>query len=197
MFMLRLLSRPPVVATLLLSVRLSLPPSLFAQASNTASKSAGVLVFTGVEIVNPEYGPQTNAGVTFGGDFTRYLARLPLSVSFEARANFNRGPYVHQDSGLFGLRALYQYRRFGPYVDYLVGPGVVHYPLDAAYPRDNSVVYNYGGGLEVAFVRNVALKFDLQQQRWNTGTFRFTPVVGTIGLTYQIPFGRRGHGPGY
>ena len=165
-----------------------LVPAASAQASTTAGKTEDISVFAGVEFANPEYGPTNNTGGAVGLDFTRYFRHLPIQPSLEFRLNFNDGTYADEHSYLFGLRAAYQYRRFNPYVDFLVGPGDIHYPLNTGYTGDNSTVYNYGGGLDVDLLRNISLKLDLQQQRWNTDTFAFTPVVGIVGVTYHIPF---------
>ncbi len=158
-----------------------------AQARTSASKTQDVDVFGGIEFANPEYGPKDNVGGAIGLDFTRYF-RIPIQPSLELRANFNRGTYANESSYLFGLRGAYPYRIFTPYVDFLIGPGNIHYPLNLTYTGDNSTVYNYGGGIDIAAVRHFSLKLDLQQQRWNTGTFNFKPVVGIIGVSYRIPF---------
>ena len=153
-------------------------------------------MFGGVEFANPEYGPDKNTGGAVGVDFTRYFRHIPVQPSLELRANFNNGTYANEHSYLFGLRAGYEYRFLNPYVDILVGPGNIHYPLNTFYTGDNSIVYNYGAGLELGNFRNFSLKLDLQQQRWNTGTFKFQPVVGIVGITYHIPFKPKTHGYG-
>ncbi len=165
-----------------------------AQASRTAGKSADISVFGGVEFANPEYGPNNNTGGAVGLDFTRYF-HLPVQPSLEARANFNSGTYASERSYLFGLRGAYPFHRLMPYADFLVGPGTIRYPLNINYTGDNSIVYNYGGGIDLGITENFSLKLDLQQQRWNTDTFAFNPVVGIIGVTYHITFGSRA--PGY
>lgn len=178
----------PRLALVPLSLLFLLPRPLHAQAGTTASKTEDVSVFGGIEFANPEYGPDSNTGGAIGVDFTRYFRHLPVQPSLELRANFNSGSYADEHSYLFGVRAAYAYRRYNPYVDFLVGPGNIHYPLNINYAGDNSIVYNYGGGLDIDVARNFSLKLDLQQQRWNTDTFKFTPVVGIVGVTYHIPF---------
>ena len=164
-----------------------LPRPLPAQARTTASKTQDVSIFGGVEFADPKYGPDNNTGGAIGVDFTRYF-RIPIAPSLEARANLNSGTYANEHSYLFGLRGAYTYRFLTPYADFLVGPGNIHYPLNVGYTGDNSAVYNYGGGVELGNVRNFSLKLDIQKQRWNTGTFKFQPTVGVIGVTYHIPF---------
>lgn len=186
--MFRFFLRHLIQAPLLFLVVIAWPGHLFAQATTSAAKTEDISVFAGVELANPEYGPNDNSGVALGADFTRYFRHLPVQPSLELRANLNYGTYADERSVLVGLKAGYQYHRFDPYVDFLVGPGFIHYPLNINYTDDNSVVYSYGGGIDVDLLRNFSLKLDLQQQRWNTDTFTFKPVVGVIGVTYHIPF---------
>ncbi len=162
-------------------------PGARAQAVRTASKSADISVFGGVEFVNPEYGRYNNTGGAVGVDYTRYF-HLPIVPSVEARANFNNGPVADERSYLFGLRGRYDYNRFHPYVDFLIGPGTIHFPRNVGYLGDNSIVYNYGGGVDVGVTRDFSLKLDFQGQRWNTGDQPFTPFLGLVGVTYTIPF---------
>ena len=179
---------------LLFSIASFAPVGGLGQASTTATKSADISVFGGVEFANPEYGPDHNTGAAVGADFTRYF-HIPIQPSLEVRANFNDGTYADERSYLFGLRGSYQWHRLLPYVDFLIGPGDIHYPLNSTYTGDNSIVYNYGGGIDLGVTDNFSLKLDLQQQRWNTDTFMFKPVLGIIGVTYHIPF--RPRIPGY
>ena len=179
---------PLGLALLFFALLAAAPGYAYAQASLTASKTEDLSVFGGIEIANPEYGPDNNAGGAIGVDFTRYFRHLPVQPSLELRANFNNGTYADERSYLFGVRIGYQYSRFNPYVDFLVGPGDIHYPLNVGYTGDNSVVYDFGGGLDIDLVRNFSLKLDIQEQRWNTGTYAFTPAVGIVGVTYHIPF---------
>lgn len=184
----RLRSSLPCLVLLLFACFAAIPRDASAQASTTAQKTEDISVFGGIEFANPEYGPDNNTGGALGVDFTRYFRHLPVQPSLELRANFNDGPFADERSYLFGLRAGYQYSRFNPYVDFLVGPGNIHYPLNYGYTGDNSIVYDYGGGLDIDLLRNFSLKLDVQEQRWNTGTFVFTPVIGIVGVTYHIPF---------
>ena len=158
-----------------------------AQASTAASKAAAVSVFAGLDVSDPAYGPNRDTGVSLGANYTRYL-RFPVQPSVEVRANFSNGTYANERSYLFGVRALVPVGRFEPYVDFLLGPGTIHFPRNVGYTGDNSTVYNYGGGIDVPLSSRFALKLDLQAQHWNTGEFRFTPVLGTVGISYHIPF---------
>jgi hypothetical protein len=158
-----------------------------AQAVRTASKSADINVFAGWEDAHPDYGPYNSYGGMFGASYTRYI-HLPVEPSLEFRANFHSNIAVSEHSYLVGLRAAVPLHFIKPYADFLVGPGDINFPFNVGYTHDNSLVYNYGGGVDVPVIRNFALKLDLQAQHWNTGELTFTPTIGTIGVTYTIPF---------
>ncbi len=158
-----------------------------AQASSTASKAAAVSVFAGLDVSDPAYGPNRNKGVSLGANYTRYL-RFPVQPSVEVRVNFSNGSYANERSYLVGFRALVPVGRFEPYADFLIGPGSIHFPLNVGYTGDNSTVFNYGGGVDVPLSSRFALKLDVQAQHWNTGELTFTPVLGTVGISYRVPF---------
>lgn len=164
-------------------------PYAAAQASPTATRSAGLSAFGGLQFANPEYGPpHTNKGIAFGVDYTQFL-HFHVEPSLEIRANFNNGPNADERSYLFGPRAIALFGPLQPYADFLFGPGDIHFPnATSSYTGDNSVVYNYGGGIDLRVTHNFFLKLDIQGQHWNTGEVRFTPLLGTVGITYQIPF---------
>lgn len=158
-----------------------------AQAVRTASKSADISVFGGFEAAHPDYGPYNSYGGMFGIDFTRYF-HFPVEPSLEFRANFHSNIAVSEHSYVVGLKAAVPFRFVKPYADLLVGPGNIHFPYNPGYTGDDSIVYSYGGGIDVPLLRGFAAKFDLQGQHWNTGEFTYTPTIGTIGLSYTIPF---------
>ncbi len=182
-----LLSRNSLKSVLFL-LPLSLPLTVGAQARSTASRSADISVFAGGQFANPAFGPQNSGGVAFGLDYTRYIQRLPVNFSFELRANFNSNSLLSEHSYLVGLRAAHTFGRITPYVDFLIGPGNIHFPQNTFYTGDNSVVPSYGGGLDLTVTHNFDLKLDLQGQHWNTGETTFTPTLGTVGVVYHIPF---------
>lgn len=164
-----------------------LVPRCESQAVRTASKSADIGVFAGVQDADPAYGPDRAAGGMFGVDFTRYF-HLPVEPSLEFRANFISNTYVGEHTYLVGLRAAVPFHGIRPYADFLVGPGTIHFPLNIGYTGDNSTVYSYGGGIDLPVYRTISLKLDVQGQHWNTGSFIYTPTLGTIGVMYRIPF---------
>ncbi len=186
-------SRPPArpffqfLAALAAAVGLLNAPTASAQAERTASKSADISVFGGFQSAQPDYGPYTSYGGVFGADFTRYL-HFPVEPSLEFRANFNSNVAVTEHSYVVGLRAAVPLGLFKPYGTFLVGPGTIHFPYNPGYTGDNSVVYSYGGGVDVHVIRNFSAKFDFQAQHWNTGEFTYAPTLSTLGIVYTLPF---------
>ena len=59
------------------SLCLALLVSAHSQAVRTASKSADISVFGGVQFADPAYGPDNTTGGMFGADFARYF-HLPV-----------------------------------------------------------------------------------------------------------------------
>lgn len=157
------------------------------QAVRTASKSADIAVFGGWQGAHPDYGPYNSYGGMFGVNYTRYL-HFPVDPSLEFRANFHSNVAVTEHSYVVGLRAAVPLRFVRPYADFLIGPGTIDFPHNVGYTHDDSVVYSYGGGVDVPFLRSFALKLDLQAQHWNTGQLTYTPTLGTVGISYTIPF---------
>ncbi len=176
-----------IAAALCTAVLLANASSASAQAVRTASKSADISVFGGFQSAQPDYGPYTSYGGVFGADFTRYI-HFPVEPSLEFRANFNSNIAVTEHSYVVGLRAAVPYRILKPYGTFLVGPGNIHFPYNPGYTGDNSVVYSYGGGVDVHVIKNFSAKFDFQAQHWNTGEFTYTPTLSTVGVVYTIPF---------
>lgn len=170
---------------------LTLSHAAAAQARSTASRSADVSVFAGGQFANPAFGPQNSGGVALGADYTRYIQRLPVDLSLELRANFNSNSLLSEHTYLVGLRAGHTFGRVTPYLDFLIGAGSIHFPQNTFYTGDNSTVPSYGGGLDFAVTQSFGLKLDLQGQHWNTGEATFTPTLGTVGITYHIPFRAR------
>lgn len=164
--------------------------SAAAQATPTATKTADLSIFVGYVTAQPDYGPFRNSGGTLGVDFTRYF-HFPVAPSLELRANFANGTTVNERSYLAGLRVQADIRqRVHPYVDFLVGPGNIHFNFpNNGYTGDNSIVYSYGGGVDFDLVNHFAAKVDWQGQHWNTGSnSTLTPSLLLFGFSYRLPF---------
>lgn len=157
------------------------------QARQTATKSADIAVFGGWVGAHPDYGPYNSYGGMFGADYTRYF-HSPVVPSLEFRANFHSNIVVKEHSYVVGLRAVAPFRLIRPYADFLVGPGTIDFPYNIGYTHDDSVVYSYGGGVDVPVFRNFEFRADLQGQHWNLQPLTYTPSLLTLGVRYTIPF---------
>jgi hypothetical protein len=167
-------------------------PSCAAQAIPDAYKTSDIAVFGGYENIDPAYGPDRNHGEGFGVNFTRYFVRLPVDLSVEARVNLTNGTDVKERTYLIGLQAKKTfYNRYHPYIDFLAGTGTIHFNTRATgYVGDNSIIYNFGGGVDIDLVHNIAFRADYQHQLWSLGeeTNSFTPNLFLFGVNYTIPF---------
>jgi hypothetical protein len=191
---------PPSIlltVTVAIAALLALAPSrASAQEFPTASKDMDISAFGGYENLDPSYySAPRDSGLLLGADLTRYIGHWPVAPSVELRANFAGGPTVNEHSYLFGLRAQgHVFRRYYPYADVLVGLGSIYYnhPTIPGYTHDNSIVFSFGGGVDIDLIHNFQAKLDIQGQHWNLGTGNdsdiLTPSVISIGLAYRIPF---------
>ena len=180
-------------ALLLLGVTFG-PQRAQAQAQATAVKQIGLSVFGAVTALDPKYGITTRElGYAVGGDITYHL-RL-LDISFEARYTSATGFSADESVYGGGFKFERAFRRFHPYIDFMVGSGNVKFDHpeiygSPAYTHDNSFVYDFGGGLDYDVYRNFAVKVDVQGQRWQVGVEHpsFYPYNGSVGIVYRIPF---------
>lgn len=161
-----------------------------AQASYAATRAGGhVSVFGAGSRLNPDYGPQTNYGYTFGADYTRHY-RL-LNPSLEFRVNHAGGDTVGETAYMGGLKGSRDYGRFHPYGDLLIGYGKITFTHPQGfYYRDNSIAFGAGGGVDVDVVGNFQAKADFQFQSWKLGNAnnRLTPTLFSVGVVYRLPF---------
>jgi len=176
----------PFVAALLLG---SGANRASAQASYAAARANTPLsVFGAFSRLNPDYGPQTNYGYTFGADYTRHY-RL-LDPSLEGRVSHAGGQTVGQTSYMGGIKGGKDFGRFHPYGDFLLGYGKITFTHPhGQYFRDDSTVFDAGGGVDVDIIGNLAAKADFQFQSWKLGNAnsRLTPKILSFGLVYRLP----------
>jgi len=186
---------------LLLAITL-MPASqmLHAQSKVTADKTMDVSVFGGYLYLNPDYG-RSGSGFTAGADLTQYFG-WRVAPSFEVRGNYASMPDASESTALVGFRLKTDFhRRFHPYADFLVGAGRINFkqPPEPGYTHDSSVVYSYGGGVNIDVHRNFAAKIDFQRQSWNLGRgpsvtagqtpdVMLAPMALVVGVAYRIPF---------
>jgi len=163
---------------------------LAAQATPTATAPLDISAFAGFSAIRPDWGNNTNPGVTFGFDLAHKF-KFPVIPSLEARANLASGSIVNERTYLLGVRAEpILHSRFHPYGDFLVGPGNIHYVAYSGYPSyvgDNSVVKSMGGGVDFDLYSHFQIKVDAQYQLWNFGSsYTLTPTVYTFGINYRL-----------
>jgi hypothetical protein len=171
-----------------------------AQASKTADRIAEVDVFGGFTSLDNNYTPPyANYGVTLGADYTHYIKRYRglITPSFQLRGTITPGSGNSQKTIAGGLKLATTYRRLHPYGDFLLGDGVITFPLppnpipgNTYRIRDSSVAYIYGGGLTYDLKPNWSAMVDYQRQYWDLGGHppdRFYPQALTFGVVFHIP----------
>jgi len=170
------------------------------QAHSAATRTSEYDIFGGFSYVKSDYrSPDNNYGGTIGADYTRFIPQFGglITPSVQIRATIAPGPEVDEKSFEGGFRLASTYRQFHPYVDFMLGTGVITFAhpellLDGRlYKRDGGFVYVYGGGVTYDLKRNFSALVDYQQQYWNLDQqppVRFYPGVLTFGVVYHIPF---------
>ena len=168
-----------------------LPLACAAQAVPTAFKTTDISAFGGYLNASPAYGPTRNNGEAFGAIVTRYF-RIPVDTALEGRVNLTNGTYIQQHTYLGGLQIKADFlHRLHPYADFLAGQGTLHFNTTATgHINDNSIVYNYGAGLDLDLIHNFQLRADFQHQIWTIGRTpsSFAPNIFFFGVNYVIPF---------
>jgi hypothetical protein len=170
------------------------------QARPAAIRSASVSVFAAGAYVKPGFGEPGQIGYMFGGDYTPYFSNFYLKPSLEVRGSISpTGGSVGENMFGGGLRVGHRYSRFTPYADLLIGSGTLKYATPRAKPgggfanSNNSLVYTYGGGLDISILSSVAAKIDVQGSHWDTNpdfSQVFHPGWLSFGVVYTF-FGAR------
>jgi hypothetical protein len=136
-----------------------------------------------------------NQGFSAGADFRlgRFIFGQP---ALGTRFTYSNGTYGKQRTFVFGPELHYIYRRFRPYGDFLIGPGNITYKSGQT---DNSIVYEFGGGLDYHKSRRLNFRvIDFQYQLWDLGSHYYPPgfLPGQPGVTldtklkpYTLSFG--------
>jgi hypothetical protein len=168
------------------------PQSLKAQATPAAFKQGEISVYGAYARVSTDYGAQKDNGAIFGAEYTHFMNWF-LTPSLELRGKVVTGPNVNQKTWGGGIRAEHRFRRFDPYIDFLVSSGTIQFNhpfTDASgrlYKSDNSIVYSAGGGVDYDITRRFAARFDYQFEHWNLGSVNtLTPEALSIGVAYHL-----------
>ncbi len=115
-----------------------------------------------------------NLGITAGADlaFMTYHRFRPV---LEARGTYpiHNGQIDAQKELLGGLKVERDFRRFHPYVDFLVGRGQIDYQRNGLqvgsilFLSSTSTVFSPGVGVDFDLTSHWAMKADFQYQHWN------------------------------
>ena len=136
-----------------------------------------------------------NQGFAAGADFRlgRFVFGQP---ALGARYTYSTGKFGKQKTFLAGPELHYIYRRFRPYGDFMIGQGNITY---ATGQTDNSIVYEFGGGVDYHRSRRLSFRIvDFQYQLWDLGTHYYPPgfIPGQPGVyvdtklkPYTLSFG--------
>ncbi|HTD96792.1 MAG TPA: hypothetical protein VK627_07670 [Edaphobacter sp.] len=185
-------------ARALFALAVLLPSIARAQANPTATRQLQLSAFAGGTGTFTDLFGGKNLGITAGADLTLLRYRL-LRPSIEVRGTYpiHEGKIDSQKSILAGAKVEHSFGPFRPYVDFLVGRGEINYLLggyylstsNTLYIRSTSTVYSPGIGIDYDLTRRLAVKADLQVQRWNTpvlpsGTIH--PRALTIAAVYRF-----------
>lgn len=180
------------------AVVICMPPALWSQAVPTARRTVQFSAFGLLQGTYTGLAEGRNLGVTLGGDLSLYhLGGVIFSGEVRGTYPLDKGNVDGQKSALGGIRIEDRFSRLVVFGDVLAGRGGIDYqnggyvvpPL--VYFSSNSTVYDGGGGLEFDISRSLALKADVQVQRWNLPfTSAIYPKQIGIGVVYR--FGANG-----
>jgi hypothetical protein len=172
----------------------------FSQAYPTATQASQLSVFGGITGTDTGLASGNNLGLTGGVGL-----RFPPFRGFYPELEF-RGTYAVDDDGidrqknaLGGLKIAAHLGRLQPYGNFLIGRGEISYlgsgyqvpgrPI--FYTQSSSIVLSPGGGLDLNISKQLALKIDLQVQRYSTPvaeTGHIFATSGTLGIAYRFDF---------
>jgi hypothetical protein len=167
-----------------------------AQAKPSAVQFITPSVFLGATGVHTGLLSARNLSITAGVDLT-FPAIWKIEPSLEYRGMYpiHKGRVDGLTDNLVGIRLSTRYGHLRPYVDVLAGReettyvnGGYHVPGKLTfYTQSSSNVLSLGGGTDVLTTGPLALKIDLQLQRYAvpvTVSGHLNSLVGTIGIVY-------------
>jgi hypothetical protein len=158
----------------------------------TAYKTAGLAVFGGASLVNPDYGPPAwnkDYGYVIGGDYTRIFK--PITVSLEPRFGWSSGILATESFFMINLKLERPYGRrqqFHPFVEAGVGRGSLHlgHPFETTQTSSPAEVID--GGLDYDLTSALGIKAEYQYHFWDFGYYSngLNPAGPTIGIYYRL-----------
>ena len=189
-------------ATFLVVSLLVIPAkTLRAQSSATAVQNLGLSAFGAATGNWTNISGGRNLALTAGGDLS-FLTFHRFRPVIEARGTlpFYEGHIDHQKSLLGGLKVEREFGRYHPYVNFLIGRGVIdfqnggYYNNGFIYLSTVSTVYSPGFGLDLDVTRKWSAKVDFQYQHWDTPAVDsgvINPRLLSIGAVYRFDFNHR------
>jgi hypothetical protein len=169
----------------------------------TADAKLHLSAFAGATGTYTGLGNGRNLSFTAGVD----LGFLPIrglepALEYRGTLALDKGAVDSQQNNLIGLKISRPLWRAHPYIDVLYGRGEIDYapPFQVPgkfvfYTQSSSNIVSPGGGGELDLTSNIALKLDLQLQRYATpvaASGHIFATATTIGLTYRFHFKQLG-----
>ena len=117
------------------------------------------------------YGQWNTLAGTVGADFRlgRFVFGQP---AIAARFTFSSSNSAKENTYMFGPELHYAFGRLRPYGGFLLGNGDITWGGNGA--KDNSVVYQIGGGVDYHLDRRFSVRLvDFQYQFWNLSTHNY------------------------
>ena len=142
-----------------------------------------------------------NLGVTAGASLGIHsIGSFIPAIELRGTYPFVKGDVASIKNLLGGVRVSYSFRRLTPYADLLYGRGAIHYENGGfpnptgtyQYLQSPSNVLSPGAGVDYMLTRRVAIKVDLQLQRYSvpvleSGTDYTRPL--SVGVIYHFGVG--------
>lgn len=172
--------------------------SASAQATATATQRITPSVFLGASGVYTGLGSGRNLSLTAGVDVAfRPASRIHPALEFQGTYALDKGHVDSLRSSLGGLKLFTSFHRLQPYVNLLGGRGETTYANGGYqvpgtvifYTQSSSNVFSLGGGTDLLATHHLALKLDVQAQRYSnpvTTSGHLYSQAGTIGLVYTL-----------
>jgi hypothetical protein len=142
------------------------------------------------------FGSWSAGGGGAGADFR--LGRFAFGQpALGARYTISTGNFATETTYMFGPELHYEFGKFHPYGDFMIGKGDIKY--DSTNFNDDSIVYEFGGGVDYHLTHRWSIRMvDFQYQLWDLGSHNYPPgaLPGQPGRTvdttlnpYSLSFG--------
>ncbi len=172
-----------------------------AQAVAAARQAFQLSAFGGLSGVATGLYGGGNLSITAGANlaFPGYFVFRP-SVTVRGTYPMASGNVIGERNLLGGLQVERRYGRFHPYGDILVGRGQIDYygtyQQISGYIQNSSTVISPGGGVDIDLTSHLAVKGDVQYQRYASpasSSGHLFATSSTLGVVYRFDFNHHGH----